>query len=266
MAWKKNRNMELLEMNLGSKEKKVIDAFTEKKSASSPKLHTDGKTLDGLWMGGNRIAYWKDGKIYFSDTGSKAADTIVRAVRKIAPKTWIGEDDRSGFGRMIDEMESILHGASILERKRGCKADEDPDEEKDVDDEKACDEPDCDEDVRDDSDLSRVTEAAHLSNNDLGNVGSYLQQIKDALKSSGDYYSALVLFVNELNQIGRYDPGEVDSEIADAKKKLTKDVISMTKSLRSFQRGLESSEAKILSSASKLKKMSLPLSQWRNVR
>ena len=73
-------------------DKKVIKAFTEKKKAEGKKLTTDGKVLDGQWMGGNKIAEWKGGKIHFNDLGSKAAQTVQKALRKEAPKNWIAED------------------------------------------------------------------------------------------------------------------------------------------------------------------------------
>ena len=73
-------------------DKEVIKAFTEKKAADGKKLTTDGKRLDGQWMGGRGIAEWKDGKIHFNDLGSKAAQTVQGAVRKEAPKNWIAEE------------------------------------------------------------------------------------------------------------------------------------------------------------------------------
>ena len=51
-------------MRLTPKDKKVIQAFYEQTSAESKKLYTDGKVLDGLWMGGNAIAEWEGRKIY----------------------------------------------------------------------------------------------------------------------------------------------------------------------------------------------------------
>jgi len=84
-------------MNLTPKDKKVIDAFTDKKPAEGTKLTTDGKRLDGNWMGGSGIAEWSGGKIKFNDLGSKAAETVERAVRKVAPKNWLKAGSLDGW-------------------------------------------------------------------------------------------------------------------------------------------------------------------------
>lgn len=98
-------------MNLTPKDKKVIDAFTDKKSAEGTKLTTDGKRLDGNWMGGNGIAEWSGGKIKFNDLGSKAAQTVERAVRKVAPKSWLkaGSFDDWTFTKTA-RGEDLVHG------------------------------------------------------------------------------------------------------------------------------------------------------------
>jgi len=64
----------------------VIKAFIEQRSASGKKLSTDGVRLDGHWMGGNKIAFWKGGKIHMPDIGSKTADQIQRSIRTFAAK------------------------------------------------------------------------------------------------------------------------------------------------------------------------------------
>jgi len=79
-------------LKLGLQDKKVIDAFLDKKKASGTKLTTDGTTLDGLWMGGAGIAKWEKGKIQMPDLGSKAAQTVQKAVAKKAPKNWLAEE------------------------------------------------------------------------------------------------------------------------------------------------------------------------------
>lgn len=76
-------------MRLTPKDKKVIQAFYEQTSAESKKLYTDGKVLDGLWMGGNAIAEWEGGKIKFNDLGSKASVTVQRAVKKYVPANYL---------------------------------------------------------------------------------------------------------------------------------------------------------------------------------
>ena len=82
----------VMESSMNAGTKKVIDAFLDKKPMDGKKLSTDGKRLDGEWIGGRGIAQWDRGKIYFNDLGSKAAQTIQRAIKKAAPKNWLGED------------------------------------------------------------------------------------------------------------------------------------------------------------------------------
>lgn len=79
-------------LKLALADKKVIRAFSEQKKADGKKLTTDGKRLDGQWMGGRGIAEWKGGKVHFNDLGSKAAQTVERAVRKLTPPSWIAEE------------------------------------------------------------------------------------------------------------------------------------------------------------------------------
>ena len=83
---------ELVEaLRLGKIDKQVINAFTDKKPMLGYKLDTDGKTLDGSWMGGRGIAVWKGDKIHFADLGSKSAQTVQNAVKKMAPRNDIAE-------------------------------------------------------------------------------------------------------------------------------------------------------------------------------
>lgn len=70
-------------------DKKVIAAFLDKKAASSKKLETDGRRLDGSWMGGRGIAEWTNGRIALPDLGSRAAQKYQRAIRRAVPKKWI---------------------------------------------------------------------------------------------------------------------------------------------------------------------------------
>jgi len=77
------------DVKLGKSDKQVIDAFTSKKAAESKKLTTDGKRLDGNWMGGKNIAEWKGGKIVLNDTGSRSGQIVQRAIKKNAPKNAI---------------------------------------------------------------------------------------------------------------------------------------------------------------------------------
>jgi hypothetical protein len=90
-------------MTLGKKDKAVLHAFTDGEPLAGHKLHTDGISLDGYGMGLRNVAVWvwvkgSDSpypgigkKIRFADLGTRSAQTIQRAVRKIAPKKWIEE-------------------------------------------------------------------------------------------------------------------------------------------------------------------------------
>jgi len=66
-------------------DKKVIDAFIDKKSGDSKSLRSDGKTLDILGMGGSSVAVWSGGKIDLRDIGSRSGQTVHRYIRKEAP-------------------------------------------------------------------------------------------------------------------------------------------------------------------------------------
>ena len=94
-------------VKLGKSDKKVIDAFLNKEAAEAKKLSTDGKRLDGNWMGGRGIAEWSGGKIVFTDLGSKAAETVQRAIKKAAPKNWLAEA-RGLTGYSVRELFDLL--------------------------------------------------------------------------------------------------------------------------------------------------------------
>lgn len=78
----------IADIRLSPKDKKIIEAFTDKKSMDNNKFESDGKVLDGLWMGGKKIAYWKGGKISFGPNASRSIQTVQKYVRKIAPSSW----------------------------------------------------------------------------------------------------------------------------------------------------------------------------------
>lgn len=71
-------------MRLGIRDQKVLAAFAEKRSADGDKLSTDGKRIDGHWLGGSRLAYWERGQIHTPDRGSRAADAIQKQLRRHA--------------------------------------------------------------------------------------------------------------------------------------------------------------------------------------
>lgn len=73
-------------MKLTPKDRKVIAAFIDGDAQTSAHLTTDGQRLDGRWMGGNHIAFFTTGgDIAFTDLGSKAAQTVQRAIARAAP-------------------------------------------------------------------------------------------------------------------------------------------------------------------------------------
>lgn len=74
---------------IGAAERKVLHAFTDQEPMDSKKLSSDGKRLDGHWMGGNDIAHWEGDQIVFNDLGSKAAQNVQNAIRKMVPAKWI---------------------------------------------------------------------------------------------------------------------------------------------------------------------------------
>jgi hypothetical protein len=76
---------EKVAVDLSDKDKKVLDAFIDGKAAESKKFETDGKTLDGLWMGGKSLAKNKDGKIVPRDATTKSEETILKALKKMTP-------------------------------------------------------------------------------------------------------------------------------------------------------------------------------------
>ena len=84
-------------MRLGKSDKAVIKAFLDQRALDGHKLSTDGKRLDGHWMGGNKLASWKGDRIDLPDTGSRAGQSVQSAVRREAPKKWTaGNPDKPG--------------------------------------------------------------------------------------------------------------------------------------------------------------------------
>lgn len=78
-------------MRLGVKDHKVIRAFVEHRAAEGHKLSTDGKRLDGHWLGGSRIADWSPHGIVFHDLGSRAAEAVQRQIRYHAAPNQLAE-------------------------------------------------------------------------------------------------------------------------------------------------------------------------------
>ena len=75
-------------MKLGIKDERVLRAFAEHKALEGHKLSTDGRSLDGHWMGGRNLAVWRRGKrgmqIHLPDTGGRVGQSIQRALKRHA--------------------------------------------------------------------------------------------------------------------------------------------------------------------------------------
>lgn len=84
-------------MKIGIKDKRVIKAFLQGKADHDGyKLDTDGRRLDGLWMGGSNIAARSalTGLVSFNDLGSRAAQTVQSAVRRMCDPVSIDPSER----------------------------------------------------------------------------------------------------------------------------------------------------------------------------
>jgi len=114
---------------LSPQSKKVIDAWLDKRPASNIKLTSDGKTLDGNWMGGSDIAVWKKNKdgelvIVMKETGGKAGDTIQNYIRRNAPKNWLSDYNQSQMKSASDVLRNLERRVAQLERQSAPKKEE----------------------------------------------------------------------------------------------------------------------------------------------
>lgn len=64
-------------------DREVLVAFSHGRQATGKTLLTDGKRLDGMWMGGTGIARWSHDTLILGDLGSRAAQTVQRALKKM---------------------------------------------------------------------------------------------------------------------------------------------------------------------------------------
>lgn len=67
----------------------VVRSFADRAHASKSSRHLshDGQELRGNWIGGHGIAEWIGDVVRFNDLGSRAAQTVQRALRKeLLPK------------------------------------------------------------------------------------------------------------------------------------------------------------------------------------
>lgn len=77
----------LLHEALKNIDKKVIDAFYDKKSMEGKLLDTDGKTLEKSGMGGETVAKWEGNKIVIVSSSSvKSDEMILGYMKKSIPK------------------------------------------------------------------------------------------------------------------------------------------------------------------------------------
>ncbi len=73
---------------LGVKDKRVIALFCEGKPCSGYKLDTDGKVLDGMWMGGKSIARRVNNGVgygsfvVFGPNVSRSIQLVQRAIKR----------------------------------------------------------------------------------------------------------------------------------------------------------------------------------------
>jgi hypothetical protein len=97
----------------------VLDAFTSGRPASSKKLHSDGKVLDGLWMGGNKIAEWKNGKVVIRQITSRSEQTVARALKRMTPKKLLAavRQARGGDQELQDLQEDLERVVQHAKRK-----------------------------------------------------------------------------------------------------------------------------------------------------
>lgn len=103
-------------LRLTPKDKKVIDAFTSMEKMDSSKLTSTGTQLDGNWMGGTGIAFWRDGKIFFRDLGSRSAQTVQNAIKKSAPKNLLGGDSQQRLAaQMVNPYELFAFREEVAE-------------------------------------------------------------------------------------------------------------------------------------------------------
>lgn len=104
-------------LSLGKADRAVLRAFSDGKSGSSKKLRSDGTALDGLWMGGKGIATWNKPRTLctFQDLGSRAAQTVQTALKKLIPRKQIAESEvtEARGGRTLKTELRLKNGDTI---------------------------------------------------------------------------------------------------------------------------------------------------------
>jgi hypothetical protein len=105
------------DLTLTPKDKKVLDAFTDKKPMEGTKLSTDGKSLDIAGLGGGGVAKWVGGKIELVDLGGRSSDVVHRAIRKIVPKNWLKQGAYEGH--MDPDQERLFNNLHMRATNEG---------------------------------------------------------------------------------------------------------------------------------------------------
>lgn len=87
-------------MRLGVSDRRVLEAFVDRRKLEGVKLYSDGKSLNAYGLGGARIAYWEGGRIHMGYAGDRTRQSLQRAVRRHAAPAqladWTGKFTRAG--------------------------------------------------------------------------------------------------------------------------------------------------------------------------
>ena len=102
-----------LDEALKPKDKKVIDAFYDKKKLEGKLLSTDGDKLEKLGMGRDTVAGWKGHKIEITSSSAvKSDDVILRYMKKSIPK--LNFDPKSYKKYFGEEIEKTYIGVDFM--------------------------------------------------------------------------------------------------------------------------------------------------------
>lgn len=104
------------DIKLTPKAKGVIRSFLNKESNECKLLKTDGKVLSGKWLGGSSLAFWEDNKVKTGDIDSRSKQTVVNALKKLAPGNII----------VAKVNERLMSVAQTLEKEAAKKKDKNP--------------------------------------------------------------------------------------------------------------------------------------------
>jgi hypothetical protein len=110
---RKTREEVELDEALKPKDKKVIDAFYDKKELEGKLLFTDGDKLEKLGMGRDTVAVWKGHKIEITSSSAvKSDDVILRYMKKSIPK--LNFDPKSYKKYFGEEIEKTYIGVDFM--------------------------------------------------------------------------------------------------------------------------------------------------------